>query len=269
MKIDLHIHSTASDGSVTPGTVVDLAAAAGLDIVAIADHDTTAGVPVALAAAGGRVIVIPAIELSARHRDRDLHILGYFVDPAAPPLVEYGELARRGREERIRAMICRLSDLDIPVDFNAVLHEAGPHGHALARPHLARALLSAGHVASIPEAFDRFIGDAGPAYVATDMLDVAGAIDLIHAAGGVAVWAHPPLPVLGALPAFVEAGLDGIECYRPRVAPPDLSRLLNKARDHGLVVTGGSDWHGEWHGPLGTFHVGRDEVGPLLERGGL
>lgn len=269
MKADLHIHSTASDGTLSPVEVVERAVAGGLDVVAIADHDTAAGVPPAVAASGDRVRVVPAIELSARHRDRDLHILGYFIDPAAPPLVAYAERARRAREERIRAMIELLSALEIAVDFEAVLHEAGPHGHALARPHLARALVAAGHAASIPEAFDRFIGDEGPAFVATDLLDVVGAIALIHEAGGVAVWAHPPLPVLGALPAFVEAGLDGLECHRPRVNAQDLGRLLNKARDHGLLVTGGSDWHGEWHGPLGAFHVGRGEVGAFLERGGL
>lgn len=269
MKIDLHMHSTASDGAFRPGEVVERAIVGGLDVIAIADHDTAAGVPEAMAAAAGRLMVVPALELSARHRERDLHILGYFVDPMNPALVEYGGLARRGREKRIRAMIGRLSDLDVAVDFAAVLEEAGPYAHALARPHLARAMVSAGHVGSIPEAFDRFIGDDGPAYVATDMVDVAGAIDLIHEAGGLAVWAHPPLPVLGALPEFVAAGLDGLECYRPRVSPTDLNRLLNKARDHGLMPTGGSDWHGEWHGGLGTFHVGRAEVEELLERGGI
>lgn len=269
MNIDLHIHSTASDGALPPAEVVERAIAGGLDVIAVADHDTVAGVPAAMAAGGDRVRVVPAVELSARHRDRDLHILGYFVDVEAPSLVAYGERARRAREERIRAMIERLVALNLPVDFEAVLQEAGPHGHALARPHLARAMLAAGHVGSIPEAFDRFIGDEGPAYVASDLVDVAGAIALIHEAGGLAVWAHPPLPVLGALRDFAAAGLDGLECHRPRVNPTDLGRLLNKARDHGLLVTGGSDWHGEWHGPLGSFHVGRGEVEAFLERGGI
>ena len=269
MKIDLHIHSTASDGGVRPAEVVEHAIRGGLDLIAVADHDTTAGLPEAREAAAGRIGMVPAVELSARHRERDLHILGYFIDPTEPRLVEYGKRARTARAERIREMIERLTALDVNVAFEAVLEEAGPHAHALARPHLARAMLTAGHVASIPEAFDRFIGDEGPAYVATRLVDVAGAIDLIHGAGGVAVWAHPPLPVLGALEGFVAAGLDGIECYRPRVNETDLGRLLNKARDHGLLATGGSDWHGDWHGALGTFHVGRDEVGAFLDRGGL
>lgn len=269
MRLDLHIHSTASDGAFPPREVVERARAAGLDVIAIADHDTAAGVPEAVLAGGDDVVVIPAIELSARHRDRDLHILGYFVDPAAPALIAYATRARRAREERIKAMIRLLENEGISLEFAAVLEEAGPDAHALARPHLARAMLTAGHVRSITEAFDRYIGDDGPAFVATDMLDVAGAIALIHEARGLAVWAHPPLPVLGALGEFVEAGLDGLECHRPRVAAPDLSRLLNKARQYGLLVTGGSDWHGDWHGPLGTFHLGRAEVEAFLNRGGL
>lgn len=269
MKIDLHMHSTASDGAFRPGEVVERAILGGLDVIAIADHDTAAGVPEAVEAAAGRLIVVPAIELSARHRDRDLHVLGYFVDPDNPALRAHAERAQRAREARIRTMIERLAALDVPVEFAAVLAEAGPHAHALARPHLARAMVTAGLVGSIPEAFDRYIGDDGPAYVATELVDVAGAIALIHAAGGLAVWAHPPLPLLGALPDFVSAGLDGLECWRPRLSSSDLGRLLNKARDHGLYTTGGSDWHGEWHGPLGSFHVSTEEVGALLERGGV
>ncbi|HUE77271.1 MAG TPA: PHP domain-containing protein [Longimicrobiales bacterium] len=269
MKVDLHIHSTASDGDLPPREVVARARAGGLDVIAIADHDTAAGVPEAVMAAGEDVVVIPAIELSARHRDRDLHILGYFVDPAAPAMLAYASRARQAREDRVHAMIGRLSALNVSVDFTAVLEEAGPDAHTLARPHLARAMLAAGHVASVAEAFDRYIGDDGPAFVATDLLDVPGAIGLIHDAGGLAVWAHPPLPLLAALPDFVAAGLDGLECHRPRVGPADLNRLLNKARDHGLLVTGGSDWHGHWHGDLGTFHVGRGDVGAFLERGGI
>lgn len=248
--------------------MVKRAHAAGLDVIAIADHDTTSGVPEALRAAGDRLRVVPAIEISARHRDRDLHVLGYFVAPAAPAMVEFASRARRGRELRIRDMVDRLHGLGVHVEFDAVVEEAGPSSPTLARPHLARALLAAGHVDSISEAFDRFIGDDGPAYVPTDIVDVTGAIDLIHAAGGLAVWAHPPLPLLGAaLRSFVDAGLDGIECYRPRVLPADLNRLLNKARKHGLLVTGGSDWHGEWHGPLGSFTVDSADLDDVFLEG--
>lgn len=269
--IDLHIHSTASDGGVSPEDVVARARAGGLGIMALADHDTVAGVPAALAAAAGTELhVIPAIEISATHRERDVHILGYGIDPDHPVMRSYGARAQAAREVRIRDMIELLDDLDVAVDFDAVLAEAGPGSSALARPHLARVLWAQGHVGSVAEAFDRFIGDEGPAFVPVQILDVAGALDAIHEAGGLAVWAHPPLPMLGgALREFVAAGLDGLECHRPRVAPDDLNRLLNKARQHDLLVTGGSDWHGDWHGPLGSFHLGREPLEPFLQRLGL
>lgn len=270
MRIDLHIHSTASDGDLPPGEVVTRARTGGLELMALADHDTVAGLPTALEAAGDGIRVLPAIEISATHRERDIHVLGYGIDPGHPVMANYDARARIARAERIRAMIRLLVDLDVEVDFDTVLAEAGPGAAALARPHLARVLLADGHVGSVPEAFDRYIGDHGPAFVPIQLLDVAGAIRSIHEAGGVAVWAHPPLPMLGAaLREFVDAGLDGLECYRRRVAPEDLNRLLNKARQHDLLVTGGSDWHGEWHGELGAFHVGRAEVAAFLDRLGL
>ncbi|MFO7894380.1 MAG: PHP domain-containing protein [Longimicrobiales bacterium] len=271
MRIDLHIHSNASDGALAPSEVVTRAADAGLDLIALADHDTTAGVAPARAAAADRDIqVLSAIEISASHRDRDIHILGYQVDPDAPILAEHSTEARARRDIRIRKMIERLEELGVGVEYEAVVEEAGPNAQALARPHLARVLWNQGHVSSVAQAFDRYIADDGPAYVAVHALDVAGAIERVHQAGGIAVWAHPPMPLLGgALDEFVGAGLDGIECYRPRVAPPELSRLLNKARQHGLLVTGGSDWHGDWHGDLGSFYLDPDVLDDFLDRVGI
>jgi 3',5'-nucleoside bisphosphate phosphatase len=270
MRIDLHLHSTASDGAFGPTEVVSRARQAGLDVIALADHDTTAGVHEAIQAAGKGLKVIPAIEVSAAHGDRDLHILGYLVDPASPPLQEYMDRARVARQERIREMIDRLATLDVAVDFDAVLAEAGPAASSLARPHLARVMRAAGHVGSISEAFERFIGDDGPAFVAARLVDVPGAIRLIHDAGGLAVWAHPPAGLLDTvLPMAVDAGLDGIECYRPRLPEPDLKRLLRAVRRHGLLATGGSDWHGDWNGELGTFHLDHSQVGDFMQVAGL
>ena len=271
MKVDLHLHTDTSDGALPPPELVTRAAAAGLDVIAIADHDTTAGVaPAAEAASGLDIEVIPAIEVSASHRGRDIHILGYFVDPDAPTLADHTDQARIRRDTRIREMIARLEELGVSVEYDDVVAEAGPRAQALARPHLARVLWNQGHVGSVAEAFDRYIADDGPAYVAVHALGVPDAIERIHQAGGIAVWAHPPMPLLGgALREFVDAGLDGIECYRPRVAPPELNRILNKARQHDLLVTGGSDWHGPWHGELGSFHLDRDVLADFLERGGI
>lgn len=271
MKIDLHLHTNASDGALSPPELVDRAAAAGLDLIAIADHDTTAGVrPASEAAAGLDLEVIPAIEVSASHRGRDIHILGYYVDPDADVLAEHTASARDRRDSRVREMIHRLEGLGVSVEYDDVVEEAGPNAQALARPHLARVLWNQGHVGSVGEAFDRYIADDGPAYVAVDAVGVRRAIDRIHQAGGIAVWAHPPMPLLGgALREFIDAGLDGIECYRPRVSPADLNRLLNKARQHGILATGGSDWHGHWHGDLGSFHLDRDVLAEFLEHGGF
>ncbi len=271
MKIDLHVHTNTSDGALAPSEVVNRAADAGLDVLAIADHDTTAGVIPAQETAETRdVHVIPAIEISASHRGRDIHILGYMVDPRAPVLSEHTAEARERRDVRIREMIHRLEELGVSVSYDAVVEEAGPNAQSLARPHLARVLWNQGHVSSVAQAFDRYIADDGPAYVPVRAIDVPTAIQRIHQAGGIAVWAHPPMPLLGgALQEFLDAGLDGIECYRPRVAPPELNRLLNKARQHALVVTGGSDWHGDWQGDLGTFYLEPEVLDEFLARAGI
>lgn len=268
VRIDLHIHSDASDGTLPPADVVTRAADAGLDIIAITDHDTTAAVPPAAAAAvDAGIRLIPGIEISAAHRGRDLHFLGYGVDPDAPGLAAYVDRASTLRAERIREMIERLRGLDVHVEYDDVVAQAGPNARSLARPHLARVLWSQGHVSSVAEAFDRYIADDQPAYVPVQALDVETAIRHIHDAGGIAAWAHPPLPLMGgALAGFVDVGLDGIECYRPRVSPPDLNRLLAKARQHDLIVTGGSDWHGPWHGELGSFHLDEVRLAAFLAR---
>ncbi len=268
MRIDLHVHSTASDGSLSPTAVVDAARSGGLDVIALTDHDTTAGVAEAMAAAGDRPIVIPGIELSSTHGGEELHFLGYFVDPRHPALEEFAEQALRRREERMSGMIRHLAELGVRVSYDAVIESAGTG--PVGRPHLARALLQAGHVRTFSEAFDRYLADGAPAFLPTELLTPREAIDLIHAAGGVAVWAHPPLDVLEReLDAFANWGLEGIECYRPMNSAADVRSLEQAARTRGLLLTGGSDWHGVWSGPLGSFHVSREQVGGLLERGGL
>jgi 3',5'-nucleoside bisphosphate phosphatase len=270
VRIDLHIHSTASDGVFPPAEVVARARAGALDIIALTDHDTVGGVHEALAVASEDVHVVPAIEISARHGNRDIHVLGYFIDLSAAGLLEYTDRAQEARMARMHEMIDRLATLDVAVEFDAVIAEAGPHVRSLARPHLARVMHAAGHVGSVAEAFDRFIGDEGPAFVPARLLDVGGAIRLVHEAGGLAVWAHPSAAHFdGLLPLFVDAGLDGVECYRPRLPDSDLQRLIRGVRRHDLLATGGSDWHGDWHGDLGGFHLDLDRLRPFLERGGL
>ena len=270
MRIDLHIHSTASDGSLAPGAVVAAARAGGLHVIAIADHDTIGGVPAAQMAAQGSVHVIPALELSTYDSGAEYHVLGYFVNPLNAALLEHGGRASGARETRMRDMLDRLDTIGVRLEFEDVLAAAGTKPESIGRPHLARALVQHGHVSSVAEAFDRFIGDQGPAFVPTALITPFDAIDIIHAAGGVAVWAHPRPDALQTLLApLVAHGLDGIECYRPRLTHADTERIAGVAASAGVFVTGGSDWHGEWQGRLGDFAIEREDVARFLDIGGI
>lgn len=269
MDLDLHLHSTASDGTLPPAEVVAAALAARLDVIALTDHDTLQGVEPAIAAARGHALaVVPGLEVSTTWDQGEIHILGYFIDPTDRDLVAHVGLATERRRERLEAMVARLAAQGIEVAFDRV--EAAAGQGAPGRPHLARAMVEAGIVASVPEAFDRFIGNDHPAYLPTRLLDPAQAIDLIRAAGGLAVWAHPPLHWLDALlPELRKAGLAGLEVYRPNMSRDRMLTLERAAREGALLVTGGSDWHGPESGPLGTFRVEAREVAAFLEAGGM
>lgn len=264
LRVDLHVHSTASDGALPPASVVEAAIAGELDVLALADHDTTAGVLEAQEAAGARMRVIPAMEISATDAGREVHVLGYHVDPLHPALATYSREARERRSERAREILAKLRGLGVELDYADV--EAMAAGAAVGRPHVARALVARGHVASEGAAFERWLRDGGPAFVPTDLVDPAGAIDVIHRAGGLAVWAHPGTDdVESRMAGYAASGLDGVECYRPRSGPVDIMRLERAAADLRLLLSGGSDWHGEWNGTLGTFHVPAARVAPLLD----
>lgn len=270
MRIDLHLHSAVSDGSLRPERLVRAARAGGLDVIALADHDTVAGVRRAEEEGRGSVHVIPAMEISSTYEGRDLHFLGYFIDPEAPAITRYTDWAGKQRARRIRGMIELLEGLGVHVEFDDVVREAGAQASGLARPHLARVLVDHGAVDSFAQAFDRFIGDEGPAFLPTNLPGPRDAFALIHEAGGVAAWAHPPLSTLDSLlPRFVDWGMDGLECYRPRLNDAQTRAALESARAHGLFPTGGSDWHGDWHGRLGDFAIGPADVRELLDAGGL
>ncbi|RMH15069.1 MAG: PHP domain-containing protein [Gemmatimonadetes bacterium] len=271
MRLDLHVHSTASDGACSPAEVVRLALAGRLDVIALTDHDTLAGLAEARREARGHAIeVVAAVELSSHWDEQDVHILGYFVDPAAPALRDHVARAATRRTERMREMVDRLRDQDLEVRFEDVLDIAGEGDTTLGRPHLARALVQGGHVGSVGEAFDRYLGDGLPAHVPVRLGGPAEAVETVLAAGGVAVWAHPPLRLLDPLlPSLVSAGLRGLELHRPRTRPEVFERIEAAARRHGLLVSGGSDWHGPDQGELGDFYVTERDVEALLEAGGL
>jgi len=266
MKLDLHMHSHVSDGRLAPTAVVEAALAGGLDVIALTDHDTTRGVAEATAAAEGTgLTVVPGIEISTRHGEHDLHILGYWVDPSHPALVEHEEIARHRRVDRMHGMVDKLQRLGIDVEFDDVLKAAGPGTHVLGRPHLARALLERGHIRYFGEAFERFLRDGGPAFVLEAFPSVAEAIELIHRCGGLAVWAHPPRDTFEReIRDFAAAGLDGVECLRPAALPSDIQFLEGTANALGLMVTGGSDWHGPLHAALGDFFLREEDLSGFL-----
>jgi 3',5'-nucleoside bisphosphate phosphatase len=270
VRIDLHLHSSASDGQLAPDALVRRARARGLDVVALTDHDSAAGVPEALQAAPPGLRVIPGIEISARHRGAEIHVLGYGFDPEHPRILEYQGRAAHRREDRMERMITRLVALGLPVTMEEVRREAGADVRSLGRPHLARALVRRGHVRGMGEAFHLYLANGGPAFVETDFPSAADAAGIISEAGGVTVWAHPAAPEVEAwLDELVAAGFEGVEAYRPDSLPLDAALLRERAAAHGLLLTGGSDWHGPFRTELGTFWVTPEEIGPFLERVGV
>ena len=265
MRIDLHMHSTASDGRRSPAEVVELAVAGGLDVIALTDHDNTRGVRSAQDAAAGRLRVVAGVELSSRWRGQSIHVLGYFVDPEAAPLTRHYRLLRERRRHRMAAMVARLCATGVRVTMREVDAQRRDRRVPHTRPHLARALVAAGHATSAAEAFDRYIGNGLPGHVLVEAPTPEEVIGTVLAAGGVPVWAHPPVALLNELvPPMVDAGLGGLEVYRPW--PAEVRKLVSaQARRWGLLRTGGSDWHGRRSDPpLGTFSVSEDEVGEFL-----
>jgi len=267
MKIDLHVHSHVSDGALAPDAVVQAARAGGLDVIALTDHDTVGGVAAARAA-GARfgVRVIPGIEISARHGNAELHILGYWVDPDSPAMLEHQRHAAVRRRERMQEMVDRLQALGVPVTFDEVLAAAGVDASSIGRPHLARALLAAGHTRYYGEAFERYLHDGGPAFVYKAFPPAEEAIAAIHDAGGLAVWAHPPAEIFDQqIAALAASGLDGIECFRPLCPVEQVQHFVRAARRLGLFATGGSDWHAPRRSLLGDFFLRPADVAGFVE----
>jgi predicted metal-dependent phosphoesterase TrpH len=266
------MHSTASDGTLSPAQVAEVAAAGALEIMALTDHDTVAGILEAQKEAARRGIhLIPGVELSATGPSGEVHILGLGIDPTHTGLVAHTTEALGSRAIRMAQMVARLQDLGLPVTMEAVEAEAGPERESLARPHLARAMVRAGLVGSVWEAFDRYLGDDQVAFVSTAPIPAEEAIRLISAAGGTAIWAHPTDEQLDSgLDILMDSGLHGVEVYRPRILPPRIRRLEALAKSRDLLISGGSDWHGPEGGEtLGAFFVEAGRVMPLLERIGV
>lgn len=254
--IDLHIHSTASDGTCAPSELLQMAAGLGLQAIAITDHDTLEGIRAALGGAlPEHLRLLSGVEISTKAPDGfpmggSLHILGYGVDVNDAPLQQALDELKQARDSRIPRIIERLNHVGVPVTMQQVMEQVGQGNPG--RPHVARAMILAGVVADINEAFDRFLSKGQPAYVDKYRIPCRRALDLIHGAGGVAVLAHPYLVPGGrgeALTPFVEhlcsIGLAGIEIYYPQHTPQDVALYLEVARRFDLLMTGGTDFHGE------------------------
>ncbi len=272
--IDLHTHSTASDGDHAPAELVRRAAARGVRVLALTDHDTMDGVAEAMAAgqeAGVRVV--PGVELSVRVPRGSLHMLAYFPSPSPQPLGEHLAAARAARTDRAARIVDALAELGAPIDLGDVMARAGGN---VGRPHIADALVAAGHCSSRRQAFDQYLGDHGPAYVGYDAPTPTEALALIRDSGGAAVLAHPAsmgLParhLTSAVQRLAARGLAGIEVHRPEHDAVRRREYARLARAFGLVACGGSDYHrpgdGVEPGDTGDPPLDPDAADALLER---
>lgn len=249
--VDLHTHSTASDGSFPPAEVVRLAKDAGLKALALTDHDTTDGLEEAVAAGQELgVEVIPGVEISAQFTDDTMHILGYFIDFRDGKLAERLAVLKQARKERNPKIVAKLNALGVSITMEQVDRLSG--GGQVGRPHIARALLESGYVKSMQQAFDIYLKNGGKAYVEKYRFPPGEAMDMIRQAGGIPVLAHPFTLGLGSAAALKEVlqdlkaqGLAGVEIFYAEHTPEQEALYLKLARELGLLVTGGSDFHGD------------------------
>ncbi len=260
--IDLHLHTTASDGLCEPSLLVDLAWRAGIRTMSVTDHDTTAALSdVELAAAASGIAFVPGIEITAVHDGKDVHVLGYFIDRDNTAFAAFLEQQRADRVRRVGAIADRLASVGKPIDRTSLTPPGG--GRSVGRPLLARALVRAGHVADVRQAFDQLIGEGKPAFISRCGPTPADVIAIINQAGGLASLAHPGLLKRDDLiPGMIDAGLTAIEAFHSDHDAATIERYLAFADGHDILVTGGSDYHGEKERRRAAFGA----VGLPLER---
>lgn len=245
--IDLHMHTTASDGLCSPAELVARVRAAGVTTFAVTDHDTVAALAEVRALAGADLSLVPGIEVTAVFAGRDVHVLGYWFDEHSGDLLTFLRDQRARRVQRVERMAVALAHAGAPVDVRPVLDDAERRpGAAVGRPALARALVAAGHAASVQDAFERLLGAGRPGYVARDGVPPGAVAELVHAAGGVVSLAHPGVTRRDdMLAAWAADGLDALEAYHSDHTADDDARYRAAARALGLAVSGGSDFHGD------------------------
>ncbi len=264
---DLHIHTTVSDGGFCPGEVARLASAADLEIIAITDHDSVSAFD--SFSPDWQLEVVPGVELSAYLGTREVHVLGYFLDPHEIRLRTALESLQKKRQARAFSIIRKLAEEKVNISCEEVFEAAG--GCSVSRLHVAEVLIENGHSSNLYEAFRDFLGPGGAAFVPKPYFTVEGAIEMIRAAGGAAVLAHPRDNfTLREIAQFVDAGLDGIETFYPTHSKEHVDACLKAAETFGIVATGGSDFHGRRFAdkPIGTARVDRETVEKLYERAG-
>lgn len=267
-RVDLHSHTTCSDGQLSPEALVELAEAKGLAALAITDHDTMEALARA-AVARTSVELVPGIEISTTHDGADLHMLGYFVDPDLPELRQRLERFRADRIERARRIVARLIELGAPIEEERVRRRAA--GGIVGRPHVAAELIEAGHALDAEDAFRRFLALGAPAYVPRPVFHPVDAIQLIHAAGGVSVLAHAGTSVADrVIESLAEGGLAGLEIWHPQHGATAVRRLRALAHRLELIETGGSDYHGSGRSvDLGDIFVPVTALARLKEAAGV
>jgi predicted metal-dependent phosphoesterase TrpH len=269
-NIDLHTHSTASDGQHAPGEVASRVARAGTVAWALTDHDTVAGLQVAASAARDLgVRFIPGIELSALLDEREVHVLGHFIDPVHPELRAFEDKLADHRRGRVRRIVALLAGQGVTVTEEAIVACSG--GKTIGRPHVARAMVQAGAVSTVKEAFDRFLGEGRSAYVGRFRLTVADAAAMIRRAGGVATLAHPGVSKIQPreLARLRGLGFDGVEAGHPDHPPEQAARYREEAGRAGMLCTAGTDYHGEVVAPdrfLGTSRMAPSDLDRLEAR---
>ena len=267
-EADLHCHTTASDGLLSPAELVQLAAQVGLKGIGITDHDTIQGWQEAEeAGANYHIQILKGIELNTNWDGKEVHILGYELDSSSDYLTDKLRDLRNAREERILKILGRFKDLGIKIAFDEVQQFA--QGESIGRPHIAQALIERGYVRDVKEGFDRYIGIGAPAYIPSYKLTPEEGIHLIREAQGVAVLAHPGvLRLEEGIPDWVKAGLQGIEVRHSQHSPDDEKKYLQIAQEYRLLTTGGSDFHGEACKPgvnLGGWGVSLDVFRQILD----
>ena len=266
MFVDLHIHTTASDGLFTPSLLLEEVKAAGLSCISVTDHDSVENVEESRRLLRDEEIsLIPGVELSTNWEGKDIHILGYFIDPGHPVLLQALEELREKRVERMERIVSRMKEEGFDVELEEVLKAT--HNGAAGRSHLARILLKKGFVSSINEAFENYLAEGRPFYVRKMTLPPREAISLIVEAGGIPVLAHPGISeAYKALDTFIRWGLQGLEVYYPDHTEEQVKFLLSLSKERKLLISGGSDAHGlpEKGKHLGEFKVPYSKVADLL-----